>query len=158
MTKERGVRSAFFWEEAIFPYVKNARVFFCADCPDEPEGHLRLTPSGPVTIVDYDYDVSRLNLFHPPYPTKNVTGTRDSSQATPATIWLNGDIPGSSIDPPGLYSREVHTSCGLDEFGGVMHSGGADYSFLDGHVQWLTPEGFGAMECLNGPPPAPFKF
>lgn len=25
MTKERDVRSAFYWEEAIFPYVKNAR-------------------------------------------------------------------------------------------------------------------------------------
>ena len=48
------------------------------------------------------------------------------------------------------------TSCGRSFTGGTVHSGAGNYSYVDGHVKWLTPEQAGEIECANGPLPSPF--
>jgi prepilin-type processing-associated H-X9-DG protein len=77
--------------------------------------------------------------------------------ATPSTTWLNVDASWS--DAAGEhYGRIVpKTSCGRRFFGSTLHSGAGNYSYVDGHVKWLTPEEAGEIECANGPLPAPFK-
>ena len=64
------------------------------------------------------------------------------------------------ISPSGQFylCREVsQTSCGRAYIGSTLHSGGGNYSYVDGHVKWRTPEEAGEVECSNGPLPPLFK-
>jgi len=151
-----GVAYLFDWSQAIFPYVKDDRVFFCPDTPADAPWHIgNVAGSG---NLDYTYNSGWLNVFLPPYPTKNVQGVRESVLATPSSIWLNVDSSWMSLDGVEHYGRGVpKTSCGREFFGSTLHSGAGNHSYIDGHVKWLTPEDAGEVECLNGPPPAPFK-
>ncbi len=148
------------WENAAYAYAKNVQVFRCPDHPNDSPDMLLLDPltvSG-VYPVDYTYDMMRLNTFLPPYPTKNIPGTRESMLATPSSIWLNVDASWITPDDVYHYGRLVpKTSCGRSSSGSTIHSGAGNYSFVDGHVKWLTPEEAGEFECLNGPLPPPFK-
>lgn len=141
------------WSDAPYLYVKNADVFRCPDHPsDMVIDQLAATSSN----VDYTYNMERLAIFPPPYPSRHSYGTAETSLSTPATIWLNVDASWSSNG--GGYFRTVpKTSCGRSFVGNTLHSGGGNYSYVDGHVKWLTPEEAGEAECLNGPLPAPFK-
>lgn len=143
----------FSWERQISPYVKNKQVFACPDNPHDYPGTASLYDMG---VEDYDYDDRRLDLFLPPYPTKNIQGASEATLPLPADTWLNSDE--SWTDGAGAhYLKEVTTSCGRTIDGNTLHSGGGNYSFVDGHVEWLTPERFGSIECAAGPLPAPFK-
>jgi prepilin-type N-terminal cleavage/methylation domain-containing protein/prepilin-type processing-associated H-X9-DG protein len=150
----------YYWSVAAYSYTKNVQVF---RCPDHGEGltdQLILDPTrvSGVYPVDYTYDFTRLNSFLPPYPTKNVVGVQESQLATPASIWLNMDT--SWIDTDGTRHNGrigVKSSCGRESGGSTVHSGAGNYSFVDGHVKWLTPEGAAETDCLNGPLPPPYK-
>lgn len=145
-------RIAVEWQELIYPYIKDAQLFHC---PDQEQDS---SDSSGLRYVDYTYNVRRLNNFTPPFPTNTIGATHESQVATPSSIWLTVDR--GSITSDGVYhnSRLVaKTSCGRSFIGSTLHSGGGNYSFVDGHVKWLTPEAMGELECLNGPLPAPFK-
>ncbi len=149
------------WSNAAYSYTKSVQVFRCPDHSDEISGdELILDPlsvSG-VFPVDYTYDLQWLNTFLPPYPTKTIQGARESMLATPASIWLNQDSVW--ITPDGAWHEGragAKTSCGRSSGGSTIHSGAGNYSYIDGHVKWLTPEDAGEVECANGPLPAPFK-
>ncbi len=158
------LKVGFAWQQAIAPYVKDARVYHCPDYPaDDPlrEYVIPLDPD-PLQFVDYRYNLSRLNTFRPPFPTTVVTGTNESVLVNPATIWLNSDAGWSTLGSDGKFDvyhneREVKTSCGRSFDESTLHSGGGNYSFVDGHAKWLTPEAMGEIECLNGPLPFPLK-
>jgi len=142
------------WSDAVYPYVKNSEVFSCPDQPsDGVRDHLAVT-SGP---VDYTYNVTRLATFPPPYPTHQIFGTAETLLSTPATIWLNVDASWSNSEGDFYFRTVPKTSCGRSFWGSTLHSGGGNYSYLDGHVKWLTPDEAGEVECSNGPLPAPFK-
>lgn len=131
------------WHTAIFPYLKSTQVFHCPD-------YSQVVPN----FVSYDYNDHRLNDWPPPYPTQ-PKGTGEATLATPATIWLNTD----KLDAPDGANhnyRWVNGSCGRKIGGSTPHDGGGNYSFVDGHVKWLTPEQFAETECKNGPLPPPF--
>ncbi len=83
-------------------------------------------------------------------------GLHEAPLATPSTIELNVDASWSN-DNGDHYFRQVMTSCGREFYGNTLHSGAGNYSYVDGHVKWLTPEEAAAIECANGPLPAPFK-
>jgi prepilin-type processing-associated H-X9-DG protein len=76
---------------------------------------------------------------------------------TPATIWFNVDASWSNGDENFYFRTAPKTSCGREFVGSTIHSGAGNYSYLDGHVKWLTPEESGEIECANGPLPVPFK-
>lgn len=62
------------WSLAAYGYTKSAQVFRCPDHPDEITDQLIVDPTivSGVYPVDYTYDAAWLNVFPPPYPTKNV--------------------------------------------------------------------------------------
>ena len=139
------------WQYAVYPYVKDTQVFCCPDSHNNGGGMER---------IDYDYFYARLNTVLPPVAGwSRLVGARESSLATPATIYLNSDACWmSNVDGKYQNGRPVpRTSCGHSWAGSTLHSGGGNWSYADGHVKWLTPEDAGEVECLNGPLPPPFK-
>lgn len=130
------------WNRAISPYLKTSQVYRCPDFPpDAPTRFPNRPEDDGFDIVDYGFNYARLNDWSPPYGVK-LKGTAEATLATPATIFLNGEQAWSFAD------GVVH---------GSWHSGGGNYSFVDGHVKWLTPEQFAETECKNGPLPPPFN-
>jgi prepilin-type N-terminal cleavage/methylation domain-containing protein/prepilin-type processing-associated H-X9-DG protein len=155
------------WGYAPYSYLRNADVFRCPDhAPNENEERFSLNPpvalstnrivEGVTAPVDYTYNMPRFTIFEPPFPTKSIHGAHEASLVTPSTIWFNVDAGWSDADGD-HYVRTVSTSCGRTFIGRTLHSGAANYSYVDGHVKWLTPEEAGEIECANGPLPAPFK-
>ncbi len=151
----------FTWQQAIFPYTKSEQVFRCPDYPVNPanrpgNGILLI----PLEFADYEYDARRLNMFQKPFDRSTVTGTQEAVLANPATTWLNAD-GGWATDVDGkldyYHERLITSSCGRHFVGSILHNDGGNYSFLDGHVKWMTPEAMGEIECLNGPLPFPLK-
>ncbi len=152
--------SPYTWANAPYFYSKNADIFRCPDHPaNEITDQFTLDPtkaSGSYP-VDYTYNMQRLTVFVPPFPAKTVLGAHEALLSTPATIWFNVDASWSDSEGD-HHSRTVpKTSCGREFIGSTLHSGAGNYSYVDGHVKWLTPEEAGEIECANGPLPAPFK-
>ncbi len=160
----------YIWETAAYSYLKNVDVFRCPDHPTNvATGQFSTDPTiisaDPPIIwlnspipVDYEYNRLRLAILLPPYPSKKIRGVQENTLATPSTISLNMDTGWADADGISHNSRTVlKTSCGRGFGGSTLHSGAGNYSYVDGHVKWLTPEEAGEVECANGPLPAPFK-
>ena len=144
------------WIKASYSRVKNAQVFRCPDGLDSLAGHgyTRESPDTPEFPVDYAYDVRRLNVFYIGDGWERYDAVRESDLNSPAAVWLNMDIYDLG-DPTPIFVRRVTTSCGIRFNGNTTHSGGGDYSYLDGHVKWLPPEAAGEIDCANGPQLSP---
>ena len=89
--------------------------------------------------------------------TSNVLYAHGESEAAPplmyaSTIYLNVCQPEFGVENGVDGMEDFSTSCGR-----VMrivresrhHSGGTNWSFLDGHVKWLTPEQLAELSCAN---------
>ena len=158
---------AFNWQQAIFSYIKSEQVFHCPDYPDNPPGCPGMgAPITPLEYPEYEYDAERLNTFRLSVSTPQfvtiVSGEIESVLVQPATTSLNEDGGWILVSASGKlddyhYQRSVTSSCGRQFLGSTLHKDGGNYSFLDGHVKWLTPEAMGEIECLNGPLPFPLK-
>lgn len=151
------------WGYAVYSYAKNSQVFRCTDHPSykasgfgdfsSPNSYNTMNSR----LADYTYDEQRLCLFSYGDGWERYDAVYESKIATPATIWLNMDtydfdsVGTDGRDGVGDYVRRVTTSCGRHFNGSTIHSGGGDYSYLDGHVKWLTPEAAGEIDCANGP-------
>lgn len=138
---------AFQWQPAIHPYLKNKKVFRCpalpANFPDQ---------------TDYVFDFSRLNVFLPPYPTKNIRGIQESAIVDPTSVITVGESGAVTADGVSWYvSNRPLKSCGGMIGNSTIHFGGSNKAFADGHVQWMTPERASQIDCTNGPAPAPFS-
>ncbi len=150
------------WQNGVYPYTKNVEVFRCPSDRDEDfSTEELLLPLGNSvgSPVDYSYNWNRLNMietFTLPLPPNDFRGTSDALLVNPSTIWLNMDLGFHTADGVDHNRREVMPSCGRLFDGSTQHSGAGNYSYLDGHVKWLTPEEAGEIECANGPLPAPF--
>lgn len=143
----KGRPTQFRWENAITPYLKSTQVF---QCPTHP-------PT-PFIDEDYTYNHQRLNTLIPRLPKALNSGTHEAVLPNTATIWMNVDSGYMTGDGTLHDQREVTaTSCGRSFFGSTLHSGGGNYSFVDGHVTWLLPEAIAELECKNGPIPLPFR-
>lgn len=147
------------WARAVSPYAKSITLF---RCPDRPRGDAQDAAVDfnqlPAYDVDYNYDLTRLNMFLPPhFSVAEARGVHEAALQTPSTLWLNRESYWSDGDDQDHHFRSVTTSCGRRFLGSDLHSGGGNYSFVDGHVKWLTPESMGETECLNGPLPFPVK-
>lgn len=148
------------WGYAVYSYTKNSQVFRCTDHPlYETAGFRDFSSPNPYDtlnsrLADYTYDEQRLNFFSYGDGWERYDAVYESKIATPATIWLNMDtydFYSVGTNGVGEYVRRVTTSCGRHFNGSTIHSGGGDYSYLDGHVKWLTPEEAGEIDCANAP-------
>ena len=142
------------WNHLILPYIKTVSIFHCPTSPNDAPNKIGVPLAQQAKVNDYEYNARRLNLW----PRTGPKGVNESLLGQTATLWLNADSGWMSLDGEYHYLRRVEaTSCGRAAVGATLHSGGGNYSFLDGHVQWLTPEAFGEIECKNEPLPRPFK-
>ncbi len=151
------------WQNDVYTYIKNRQVYRCPSDQDEDMSTEQIITGSPgsleVSPVDYKYNWTRLNIVQSislPLPPNNYRGINDSAIASPATVWLNMDLGYETEDDVLQYGPEIDSSCGRSFYGSSQHSGGGNYSYLDGHVKWLTPEEAAEIECENGPLPAPF--
>lgn len=143
------------WPKAIFPYLKDVQVFRCPDQPTQNAApvdvdHL-LSSSTPTPGLDYWYNMIRLttNLLPPPSASFQ-RGNHESSLSAPSTILLNMETFWKDSDGVDHDFLKVTSSCGHGFDGNTRHSGGGNYSYVDGHVKWLTPQQAAEVECLNG--------
>ena len=128
----------------LLAYAGDSRVFLCPDISEAQRQGLGQT--GGISL-GYGYDYCR--LVTPSANGKSWDPVSDSQIARPAALWLYQD--GTQ-----LFWRKLAAPCGHPVLGSTLHSGGGNYLFAGGHVQRLTPEGFAAVTCTNGPLPPPF--
>lgn len=129
----------------LLAYVGDSRVFLCPDISEAQKQGMGQT--GGISL-GYGYDYPRL-------VTLSATGSSwdpvsDSEIAHPAALWLYQDSTQ-------LFWHKLPAPCGHPVIGSTQHSGGGNYLFADGHVQWLTPESFAAVTCTNGPLLPPWR-
>lgn len=141
--KYPGLTSLTAWAKDIGSYVKSSKVFICpSHNPNAPDNN----------SVDYMYNFHRLSIFRDPLDSSKTLskGRHEIEILNTETTWLNTDDD--------LYAQidKLVSTCGRKFSWHTMHSGGANYSFIDGHIKWLTPQQMSKIECLNGPLPAPF--
>ncbi len=141
------------WTHKVFPYIKSVEIF---QCPTASRPLSKIVggedPLGVLTCV-YRYNLIRLNKL---VSSPNSLRFEGHSEAVPnlanysTTIYLN------VCDPPVIHEGDneerVVASCGRTMYIGHdvrHHSGGTNWSFLDGHVKWLTPEQLAELSCTN---------
>ena len=118
------------WADVLLPYIKDKQVFVC------PANDPSIYGPGAWFNLDYAYNDSRFTILR-----QGLRGRNESGSSYPSINWLCMDV--ESATP--LF--KLPDSCGLYARFDTMHSGGANYLFLDGHIKWLTPESMTKIEC-----------
>ena len=135
------------WQHLIFPYIKTRQVFYCPSLPtDAPAVADKIAKD--FDEVGYFYDVVGLNRIHKGV----IRGVKEEEIPKPAVTPVFQDVDWITEDGGAHFERDVTLPCGT--FGvSTLHDGGANYSFVDGHVKWLSAEAIGELYCANWPPP-----
>ncbi len=125
-----------FWYNKWEPYVKNAQIFIC---PSRPVGvsyshgygyNIRGT-SGQATATGYD----GYGYYYNDHDTWNNSVVSLADQEAPAESVVIGDPGDNSYSAHGLYLITYSRV-----FLPVLHNGGGNYGFADGHVKWMKPD------------------
>ena len=139
------------WETLILPYVKDPKTFRCPTL-----GHP--TPalaSSQRDRGDYDYNRTRLTLVEQGSQKSGTHEARVSDYAS--SLWVNYCTDANTILADPNYQQgsgeTVIGACGRSIYFVAVrhHDGGTNWSFLDGHVKWFTPEQLAEVECRNPP-------
>lgn len=130
----------FTWREDIEPYVKNPGLF---SCPSYVAQNTKWT--APET-TNYLYNSGRLSVASAALPApalgKSETEFSGRTDVWVLTDWDKNGSPNLSTVPSDV------TSCGQPFTGDTRHSGGANYTFVDSHVKWMTPFQMAELECV----------
>lgn len=149
-----GMLSSSSWSWDIYPYVKSSQIFTCPTQDPNAPDRAAVTYTPGRFGIDYSYNFHRLNEFKH-RSIQQPPGRSEAEVLDTTTVWLNADEDFYAFRDGKLPLST--SSCGRKFYWQIVHSGGANYSFLDGHVKWLTPQQMSEIECKNGPLPAPFE-
>ena len=98
----------------------------------------------PLFAPDYLYNTAKLSRArHDSRGSLLFEGEHEATVLNTSTTFMNADEPQEG------YSAEGSSSCGDTLLAPNLHSGGGNFSFVDGHVKWLTPDGISEMECSS---------
>lgn len=133
------------WPSLLKQYCRDSQIFIC------PTRQALGGSNAPNGSPQLNYDYNFLRLTHVGYASRRLSGRGEAALPLTSQVWLNsdGDVDGSHSYPPGP------SACGYwwwPRWGQELHSGGANHSFLDGHVKWLNPGQIEKIECALGDP------
>ncbi|HEX8834797.1 MAG TPA: DUF1559 domain-containing protein [Abditibacteriaceae bacterium] len=117
----------FGWADAIQPYVKSTSMLHCIQ---------ELTRGGQ---NETSYTEPRNSDY---WMNGHLSGVRPKHITNPANTFLHGDGDGRDADSTARYSKVGPPTQSYDDRQPIWterHVGGANYSFVDGHVKWLRP-------------------
>ena len=117
---------AFGWVDAMQPNMKSTSVFQC--------------PSNVTWPINWGYTRPGCTVY---WMNGNLSGARINNVSSPARTFLTGDGDGRDLDTTARYNKVGPPTQTYDDRQPVWtmrHLGGANYSFVDGHVKWLKPE------------------
>jgi prepilin-type processing-associated H-X9-DG protein len=149
--------SSFSWREALGPYVSKttagADIFVC---PSTPPGSM--SPPNYINNREYTCYIGFLMTLEQNANRANLTGANESQLIDTSKIFMSADtlLQGHFRTVP----MPRPDACGLTLGNGVpdvnqdvstIHSGGANILFADGHVKWVTPEGYVQKLCEAAP-------
>jgi prepilin-type N-terminal cleavage/methylation domain-containing protein/prepilin-type processing-associated H-X9-DG protein len=121
-------------EVALRSYVKADKVFKCPSVPPQY--------SGQYLIPQWLLEVS--------LKAKTVNGRHEATIANTSTTMSIFELIGDDEE-----HQEVASSCTTDHQIGVRHLGGANYAFVDGHVEWMSSSEYAAFLCSTLVPSLP---
>ncbi|HEX8551575.1 MAG TPA: DUF1559 domain-containing protein [Abditibacteriaceae bacterium] len=116
----------FGWVDALQPYLKSTSIF---NCPSE-------------TIWPEDWRFTRPQ-FTDYWMNGQLSGIRLKSISNPSRVFLSGDGDGRDADSTARYNKVGLPTKSYDATQPIWtqrHIGGANYAFVDGHVEWLKPD------------------
>ena len=134
------------WHQRLQPYVTYGSVYYCPTLKALDE---------PTDISNYTLNRFGLNFV----PTsanagadvgKNEAAIQFASKTFLLTeeVFLPQNESGGFGPPYPQLGAEAPSPCGQGKtYSSVVHSGGANYSFVDGHVKWLLPPAAAQVEC-----------
>ena len=131
------------WPYDLVPYIKNGAIY---RCPVYGPLENPKTYAYPLNYTNYAYNLWRLNDM-PRFAVRHEAALLSSSQ-----IWLNVCAE-PFVGTDNHISVEVNSSCGRTlHFGSPTdHLSGTNWSFLDGHVKWMTLQQLADLDCGNPP-------
>ncbi|RYG69410.1 hypothetical protein EON80_09855 [bacterium] len=152
------------WNHAIATYVKSNQIFHCPSSKwlDESRPAAMTDLKGrrfPRRDTSYAYEYMQVNDMPDQFDEKRAANTQMSGSAeskivAASTTILNYDRPWSDeeyddgsvalIDPENITS-----SCNTSVPVVTMHSGGGNFSFIDGHVKWMNSAQLGDFQCAQ---------
>ena len=125
------------WKEAVVTYSKNSEILQCPSPRSNPSynGYYR---EGIFSNYSYNryLDAGRRGSILIP----SLGGVNEAILHKDAQTVLNGDLDVDGISSSGK------TACGDYDLS-IVHYNGANYSFCDGHVKWLTPRQAAELNC-----------
>ncbi len=144
--KTQGVTTEVSWQGVLFPYTKSREII---RCPSQGKA----VPTVGIPADGYTLNANRLSTVRwsgTTPPTVIVESTHESEHTNSSTIWMCGDRV--AIEKSHCVDCTRGTgSCNRNFYGSTVHGKGGNYSFLDGHVKWYTPDAMAEVDCKNDP-------
>ena len=125
------------WDGMLQPYIKSRAVFYCPT--NKAESSWVYTGGN---VAGYAYNMVDLNRLDK--KAKLFSGQHESNFDALSDVVLNYDFP-VYVGDSELETMEA--SCGPQPLID-LHSGGANFSYGDGHVKWLSSHQAGELFCV----------
>lgn len=136
-----------YWVNCLSPYIKDRKVFFCPNLVSSRN------PVFQQTNTTYEFNGFVIEQLSVSPPKVRLEGNfHESIIKSPSEVILNFDLTGDAA----LDAKVPVSSSGCTDIAApnapdfdmpALHSGGANYSFYDGHVKWLSPEEAAKVGC-----------
>ena len=130
------------WNYQIASYLRKTEI---VRCPSRRRLVSDVIDSGnPLFAPDYLYNTARLSKArHSKSGSLLFEGEHESSVLNVTTTFMNAD------DDLEGFSVQGSSNCGVSLLAPTLHNGGGNFSFVDGHVKWMTPDEISQIECSN---------
>lgn len=147
-----------YWHRQLFPYLKATAMI---QCPTNAASYFNYNPIPTESelfkppdfyVLGYWYNGLQLSpLQRVADGTLRFVSKHEAGVPAPSMTWMHKDVePGVSAGAGGTAAYSPSCDEHFRYFGATLHSGGANYSFVDGHVKWLTPSKAKQTACSSG--------